>query len=113
MKSYIWIPLSILGISSIKAQQKIQQLVCPAASQATLITASGDQFSWSIGELATLTVGAGSSNLIATQGQQQPFIQAVPMIELPEMIPTVNNGLTVNDMNGQNDFFPNTKPAFL
>jgi gliding motility-associated-like protein len=100
MKNLNWIPLSILSFSSIKAQQ----LVCPAAT-ANLISASGNQYSWSIGELATLTLG-DPSDFKATQGQQQPYIEdAIVLPELPEMIPKVNNGLTINDIGGKNDVF--------
>ena len=101
MKNLSWIPLSILSFSSIEAQQ----LVCPA-STANLTTASGNQYSWSIGELATLTIGQNASDLKVTQGQQQPYIEPTIILpELPEVIPKVNNGLTLNDLEGKNDFF--------
>jgi gliding motility-associated-like protein len=93
MKKKLLLSLSWIIMGHLSAQ--IIQLVSPAS--AVITTASGTSYSWSIGEIATLTV-SNATNVI-TQGQQQP-------IKTPEPPPpTFGNGLTIGDGNGKNDRF--------
>jgi gliding motility-associated-like protein len=96
MKKKLLLYLSWIIMGNLKAQ-KIIQLVSPA-SGVTSTSATGTSYSWSIGEIATLTV-SGSS--IITQGQQQPNVKVTP----PPIKPVFNNGLTIGDASGKNGVF--------
>ena len=75
---------------------RAQHLISPA----TVSTAVSDnaQFSWSIGELQTMTLTAGNTKF--TQGQQQPQTTVLLVNDI-----VVYNGLTVNDFNYTNNTF--------
>jgi gliding motility-associated-like protein len=90
MKKLLLFSFYCVFIASVQAQT----LVSPAAGRAT--TTSGTVYSWSMGELATLTLQSGNSTL--TQGQQQPIANQPTELE-------IFNGLTTNDNNATNNTF--------
>jgi gliding motility-associated-like protein len=84
--------LSFYCVFSLSVQA--QTLVSPATGSTT--TTSGTAYSWSMGELATLTLQ--SSSRVLTQGQQQPIANQPTEFE-------IFNGLTTNDNNATNNTF--------
>jgi gliding motility-associated-like protein len=89
MKNYAIPLLFFLNMIKINAQQ----LVSTAAAQGT--SASGIQYSWSIGEIAIATIS--NDKYAVTQGQQQPYIKNRPPFD-------AYNGITI-DGNPENKVF--------